>query len=85
MEKRFKEMMAKGDHPHGHHHGPHHGPPPPHHHGKDGKHCPPKAMHFTKCVEMNAFKNCPSDRKVSSAECTKLIEFADKCGPKKME
>lgn len=79
MEKRFKEMMANGDHPHGHHHGP------PHHHGKDGKHCPPKAEHFSKCVEMNAFKNCPSDRKVSSTECTKLIEFVNKCGPKKME
>lgn len=79
MEKRFKEMVANGDHPQ-------HGPPHGHHHGgKDGKHCPPKAMHFTKCVEMNAFKSCPADRKVSSAECTKLTEFVEKCGPKKME
>lgn len=72
MEKKFKEMMANGDHPHPHHHP----------HNRDGKHCPPKALFFTKCVEMNAFKNCPADRKVSNSECQKLTEFIDKCVPK---
>lgn len=71
MEKKFKEMIANGDHPH----------PRPHHHD-DGKHCPPKAMFFSKCVEMNAFKNCPAERKVSSAECIKLTQFIEKCAPK---
>lgn len=75
MEKRFKEMLTKdgGDRPHHHHH----------HHKDDGKHCSPKALFFSKCVELNAYKNCPVDRKVSSAECTKLDEIIEKCAPPK--
>lgn len=68
MEQKFKEMLAKKDHPR-----------PPHH--ADGKHCPPAAAMFSKCVEMNAYKSCPTDRKVASAECTKLNEFIEKCSP----
>lgn len=70
MTKKFKEMMEKSDRPH------------PPHHGGDGKHCHPMAHHFTMCVEMNTYKNCPSDRKINSPECTKLNEFIDKCMPK---
>lgn len=71
MKKKFEEMMANKDHPR----------PPPHHHD-DGKHCPPKAAFLSKCVEFDAFKNCPADRKVSNAECQKLTDFMDKCTPK---
>lgn len=70
MQDEFKKKMMPG------------GPPPPPHGSSSGqKRCPPDAKFFTRCVEMNVFRNCPTEKVVDSEECAKLNEFAEKCLP----
>lgn len=46
-------------------------------------HCGHTAGFFVKCVEMEMYKNCPTNKKVTSDSCIALTTYMDKCKSEK--